>query len=90
MTQEERDRYIDLNYSFWSGPDDGVIELRKVSVVRVRQRHACGWWGPQIGAQHFIEVGSWAVRDAAKYDGEFGTCYTCLPCLDRWGKECRF
>lgn len=28
------------------------------------------------------------VRDHAIVGGQFGTCYTCLSCIEAWAKEC--
>lgn len=87
MTPEQQAEYVDLNFSFWDGPDDGEIVCRKVKIVKARKQHPCAYFGPAIGPQHFIEPGEYYAQDSARYDGAFGTCRTCLKCLDRWRKE---
>lgn len=88
MTEAQEKRYLDLNDSYYGGPDDGVIEFRRVRIGKTRKPHECHGNGP--GEAHEIPVGSTVVMDTAKYDGSVGTDYTCLPCLDRWAKECHY
>lgn len=80
MTEQQ---YIEAHFSMFGGPDESVIECQKVAIVTVRQRHRC--MCPGHGNRvHVIQCGERAVRDSAKVDGQFGSCYVCLPCLASW------
>jgi hypothetical protein len=61
---------------------DVDIQCHKVSIVTTRKPHWCSA-GCLIDNDHNIEAGQRARRERAKVDGQFGTCYQCLPCLDK-------
>jgi hypothetical protein len=71
-----------LAFDPFSEDRDVTIECRKVSLVRLRKPQTCVAGGLLDGV-HPIEPGMVAKKESAKVDGEFGTCYHCLPCLSR-------
>jgi hypothetical protein len=71
-----------LEFDPFSEDRDVTIECRKVSLVRLRKPQTCVAGGLLDGV-HTIEPGMVAKKESAKVDGEFGTCYHCIPCLDR-------
>ena len=71
-----------LNFDPFSEDRDVTIECRKVSLVRVRKEQTCVAGGLLDGT-HPIAPGMMAKKETAKVDGQFGTCYHCLPCLGR-------
>lgn len=71
-----------LDFDPFSEDRDVTIECRKVSFVRLRKEQVCVAGGLLDGV-HAIEPGMVAKKESAKVDGEFGTCYHCLPCLGR-------
>jgi hypothetical protein len=71
-----------LEFDPFSEDRDVTIECRKVSLVRLRKPQTCVAGGLLDGV-HVIEPGMVAKKESAKVDGEFGTCYHCLPCLSR-------
>ncbi len=61
---------------------DVDIQCYKVDIVTTRKEHWCAA-GCLIDNDHSIPAGQRARRERAKVDGQFGTCYQCLPCLDK-------
>lgn len=82
LTDSQAKRYLNLHFSYFNGPDDGVIEFQRVRIVKTRKPHNCCSVDP-----HEIPSGTECVADSAKYDGEVGTCWICFPCLDKWAKQ---
>lgn len=66
----------------FAGDRDIDIEYHNVSIVTTRKPHWCAA-GCLIDNDHNISAGERARRESAKVEGKFGTCYQCLPCLDR-------
>jgi hypothetical protein len=79
-TDEE---YLTFN-PFDEGKGGCSIECRKVLIVTVRKEQLCVAAGlvPPKYEPHNISVGTRAYKESAKVDGQFGSCYSCLPCLD--------
>ena len=77
-------QYIDANYSLYGGPDESDIRCRTIRVVAVRKEQKCMC---PAGSGHDIQIGQRAVADRALVDEEWGTCYTCLFCLEAWEKK---
>lgn len=71
-----------IAFNPFSEDRDVHIECYKVSLVTTRKPHRCAA-GSLIGNDHDIPAGARARQERAKVDGKFGTCYQCLPCLDR-------
>lgn len=71
-----------LAFDPFFGDRDVRIECRKVSLVTVRKEQPCAasWL---LDGYHPIAPGLRAKKETAKVDGQFGSCYCCLPCLDR-------
>lgn len=71
-----------LEFDPFSEDRDVTIECRKVSIVTVRKEQPCAasWL---LDGYHPIAPGTKAKKETAKVDGQFGSCYCCLPCLDR-------
>lgn len=78
------EQYIAANDSLYEGPDESEVRCRTITIVKVRKPQKCMC---PAGKGHPIAVGERAVADRANVDGEWGTCYTCLPCLESWEKE---
>jgi hypothetical protein len=82
--RSERD-YLEFN-PFDEGKGDYSIECRKVQIVTTRKVHDCMASyllqdNPRCKG-HVIKPGSRAYKESAKVEGQFATCYSCLPCLD--------
>jgi hypothetical protein len=66
---------------------DVDLTCQTIKMVRTRKEHDCHF-GQIDGKLHIIPKGELAVKDTALVDHEFwGTCYTCIPCLDKWIAE---
>jgi len=64
---------------------DTNIRHQKIKIVKVRKEHLCA-----MGTidQHEIRVGEMARREVAIIDDDgWGTCYCCIPCMDKWMSE---
>jgi hypothetical protein len=62
---------------------DVDLTCQTIRMVRTRKEHDCHF-GRIEGDFHVIPKGELAVRDTASIDHEFwGTCYNCIPCLDK-------
>jgi hypothetical protein len=70
----------------WFGPDESTKECMKVRVIVTRKEHRCAF-ADIDGASHQIPKGTKALKESGKVDGHFGSCYSCLKCLDRWAKK---
>lgn len=78
------DEYLDFN-PFDEGKGDYAIECRTVRIVTTRKPHPCMasyLVTDERRKGHFIEPGARAYKESAKVEGQFGTAYSCLPCLD--------
>lgn len=79
----------DLDYTVFNpfeGDRDVDIQCRKVAIVTTRKPHEC-MAAYLIGDGHVIPVGNRAQKESAKVEGKFGSCYSCLKCLDVLMKE---
>ena len=72
-----------IEYDPFDGDRDIDIECRMVRLVVTKAIHECTGI-PGLSDRHDIPVGSTVRRESAKVEGRFGTCYTCLPCMDRF------
>ena len=79
-------QYLDANDSMFAGPDETVIECRTTKIVTIRKDQTCMCCFHE--PLHIIKAGKKAVRDKAIADGKWGSCYVCLPCLERWWNHC--
>jgi hypothetical protein len=78
--------YLRWHEAFWDGAGDATVECRSVKLVITRKPHLCAGCNHFKGKEH--PAGTRMVMDRAKVDGDFGTAYTCLPCIEAWAKEC--
>lgn len=80
--------YLQWHDSMWIGGDKGGYEIkcRSVRLVKTRKPHLCAACCDFKGMMH--GAGTSMVADHALVEGKFGTCYTCLPCIEAWAKEC--
>jgi hypothetical protein len=81
--RSERD-YLEFN-PFDEGKGDYSIECRKVKIVTTRKEHPC--MASYLVSDdrmkgHAIVTHTRAYKESAKVEGQFATCYSCLPCLD--------
>lgn len=77
MTTEAE--YIAFNP--FEGDRDVHIECRTVKIVQTGKPHDC-MAAYLIDQKHVIDAGQLAWKESAKIDGQFGTGYCCLLCLD--------
>ena len=61
-------------------PDEDISN-HKQKIVKVRKMHKCAI------CQKDIQIGEQALRESGFMDREPVSCYTCIPCLDRWFDE---
>jgi hypothetical protein len=75
--------YLDFNP--FEGDRDVDIQGYKVRIVSTRKEHKCmaGYLQVNGGDSHTIPARSRAWLETAIVDGEPGSCYCCLPCLDK-------
>lgn len=83
-------KYTDDQYKRFDpfeGDRDVKIKCRTIAIVKVRKEHICydGMWSHE---PRMIKVGERARYETALVDGNWGRYYICLPCIDRWFKEC--
>ena len=67
------------NADFYYGEEDVVNYKSKV--VKTRKIHKC------VNCQNEIVQGENALRESGFMDNEPVSCYTCIPCLDKWLDE---
>lgn len=79
-------QYTEANYSMY-GCDETEIKCRTVKLVIAKKAHDC--MCPACNLGHHIKPGERCVADKAIVDGSWGTCYTCLPCLESWERHCK-
>jgi hypothetical protein len=74
-----------LTFNPFAGDRDVVIECRRVEIVTTSKEHWCAvsTLVPPDYTEHNIPARSCAWKESAKVDGQFGSCYCCLPCLDK-------
>jgi hypothetical protein len=72
------EQYLELDPG--AGDRDVDIQCRRTKLVITKAEHTC--FGIGAGKQHSIPIGARVFRESAKVDGQFGTCYVCLPCAD--------
>jgi hypothetical protein len=75
------------NYDPFQGDRDVYIEFRRIKIATTRKPHKCMAaflsYEPMDLKEHDIPAGARAWQERGKVDGMVGTCYCCLPCLDR-------
>lgn len=81
MASHTDKQYLDLDVGSY---DDfpAEVECRKTALVVTRKEHLCFGFGR--GGQHKIPTGTRVIKESGKCEGDFRTCYLCLPCADRW------
>ena len=67
-----------INSGFYGDMDD-EIESQKAKVVKCRKAHQC-----VSGCGTEIKAGEHALLETGFMDGAPVSCYTCLPCIDKW------
>lgn len=65
---------------------DLIIKNRQIKLVITRKEHMCAF-GYVIGKEHTIPIGKKVYFEKAVVEGEWGSCYSCLECLDTWLDE---
>ena len=80
-----KQRYPDEFYLTvdWFGPDDCDKECMSSKIVTTRAEHECVF----SGYKHKIPTGEKAWRESGKVEGRFGSCYSCLKCLDQCARR---
>lgn len=64
------------------GCGDEDIENYKERLVKCRKPHKC-----MGGCENEIAAGEHALLETGFMDGEPVSCYTCLPCIEKWLEE---
>lgn len=75
--------YID-NEPFSGSDQDVDIRLHSFKVVKVRKPHDCMLAQLVGNDHHVIQPGQPALRESAIVDDEWGSCYACLDCMDKF------
>lgn len=73
-----------LLYDPFDGDRDVDVRAKSVTMVTTRTEHQC------VGTDctyHPIPPGTRARRESALVDGEWGTYYICVACMDKWLDE---
>jgi len=65
-----------LDTGFYSDSED--LEHKKEKVVKCRKPHKCA------SCQSEIKIGDHALYESGFLDGHPVSCYTCLPCIEKW------
>lgn len=71
-----------INCGFYEGDMDCNIENQKSKIVKCRKSHKC-----MGGCDSEIKPGEHAMLETGFMDGKPVSCYTCLPCIDKWLDE---
>jgi hypothetical protein len=71
-----------LNSGYYECDMDSEVENQKVKIVKCRQPHKC-----MGGCDGEIQPGEFAYYESGFMDGKPASCYTCLPCIDKWLDE---
>lgn len=83
-SKDGEERY--LRYDPFEGERDVDIRCRTVKLVTVRKPQKCHGLDMESHG-HPINPGERARYEVAVVDGEWGRCYVCLPCMDKWLRE---
>lgn len=77
-TWTDKDR---LDVDMFAGDRDVDIRARKVAIVTTRKPQHCS---PHNGFKGgMLPAGTRMLRETAVVDGEWGSNYVCIACLDR-------
>ncbi len=60
---------------------DANIECYKEKIVKCRKEHVCP------SCQKTIKIGEEALYESGFMEGEPLSCWTCLPCIEKWLEE---
>lgn len=71
--------HYDLHGDCKDSPD---IRCHEIKIVKTRKEHKCFFADP-----HDIPVGQLVRYEKALVDGEWGSVYVCLPCMDKYFDE---
>jgi len=71
-----------LSYDPFEGERDVDIKARMVKMVTTRKPQKCA--DPEYGKGHAIPAGTRTRYEHALVDGEWGSYYVCVPCMDKW------
>lgn len=82
MTEQ---KYADEQYLAAELFEDGDAEIRCLTrkMVVTRKSHRCAF-ADVLQRPHDISAGTRVIRETAIAEGEWGSCYSCLPCVDQW------
>lgn len=61
--------------------DDEEIRNKKEKVVKCRKEHRCAT------CAKMIKLGDEALYEHGFLEGKPVSCYTCLPCIEKWLEE---
>lgn len=77
-----------IHFDPFEGDRDVDIRVRTVKLVKCRKPHACHDGGAPHKTPHNIQPGELARYEHALVEGEWGSYYMCLPCMEAWFAEC--
>jgi hypothetical protein len=86
MTQKYSDTEY-LNTELFCDRDTDIRCLTR-KIVLTSSAHRCAF-ADVLGRPHQIEPRTRAIREKAIVEGQWGTNYSCLPCIDIWLDEIR-
>lgn len=72
-----------LKYDPFDGDRDVDIRCRTAKLVKVRKPQKCHGLDQETHG-HEIKTGERARYETALIDGEWGSFYCCLGCMDKW------
>lgn len=75
-----KEMYYDSGF-YDGGLGDDDISGHKEKVVKCRKPHKCS------GCEAQIHIGDYALLETGFMDGAPVSCYTCLPCIEKWLEE---
>lgn len=83
--EKNKQKYKDSDYLDAVLFEDRDVDIRAQTkrIVTTRVQHRCAF-ADSLGKDHLIRAGSRAVLESAVVEGKWGTCYSCLPCIDKW------
>ena len=75
-------------YNPFEGSDrDSDVRQYTWKILKTRKPHDC-MLAQLVGKEtHEINLGTFAMREHAIVDGEWGSAYSCIDCMDKWLSE---
>jgi hypothetical protein len=86
-TPSQRIEDLSLSWDPFDGADRDVdIRCRSVKIVTTKAPRLC-YGADGVASQHDMPTGTRARVERALVDGEWGSYYICLACMETWLRE---